>query len=212
MKLMIIFAVSGLTLGLLGGSAVGGLKGKAAILADLEAEKAAEVAAARRRAAEEGVGASTDQDREEQNREGLHPPEDGAPEGEAVVSGGKSEASAPELSAGPVAEAQGASGEGPDSSPAEAHGQTPGLSSGAADDPPTTPGANEASQRLAKIFGAMKAQDAAAVLEKLEDAEIRAILFHLTDRKAAEILGNFQPDRAAKLSRNLLGSPGGGAS
>ncbi len=63
--------------------------------------------------------------------------------------------------------------------------------------------------RLAKIFGAMKAPDAAKVLQNLEDEEVGAILSHLTDRKAAEILGNFEPARAAALSRIVLGSPGG---
>jgi len=73
--------------------------------------------------------------------------------------------------------------------------------------PPTEE--NGGAARLAKIFGSMKAPEAAKVLQNLDDEELKAILFHLTDRKAGEILGNFEPERAAKLSRAVLGSPGG---
>jgi flagellar motility protein MotE (MotC chaperone) len=52
----------------------------------------------------------------------------------------------------------------------------------------------------------MDAEDAAKVLEQLNDDEVRAILFHMSDRKAAEILGNFSPERAANLSRTVLDS------
>jgi flagellar motility protein MotE (MotC chaperone) len=55
----------------------------------------------------------------------------------------------------------------------------------------------------------MEAKDAAKVLQNLDDEEVQAILFHLSDRKAAEILGNFEPARAATLSRVVLGSHGG---
>jgi flagellar motility protein MotE (MotC chaperone) len=55
----------------------------------------------------------------------------------------------------------------------------------------------------------MKAADAAKVLQNLDDEEVSAILFHLSDRKAGEILGNFEPGRAATLSRAVLEAHGG---
>ena len=64
--------------------------------------------------------------------------------------------------------------------------------------------------RLAKIFGAMDADEAAAVLENLEDVEVQSILRHISDRKAAAILSNFDPARAAMLSRVVMGVATGG--
>lgn len=63
---------------------------------------------------------------------------------------------------------------------------------------------DEAPRRLAQIFGAMDAADAARVLERLEDDEIRSILVHMASRSAAEILGNLDPARAATLSRSVM--------
>jgi hypothetical protein len=65
-------------------------------------------------------------------------------------------------------------------------------------------GVPEALERLGKIFMAMKPRDAAAVLEHLNDQEVEAILFQLREKNAAQILGNFPPDRAAVLSRSVL--------
>lgn len=65
-------------------------------------------------------------------------------------------------------------------------------------------GAPDGSERLARIFGAMKPADAARVLEKLSDTEVRAVLRHVPDRKAAAILGNFDASRAASLSRSVI--------
>lgn len=65
--------------------------------------------------------------------------------------------------------------------------------------------AQAGSERLARIFGAMKPADAARVLEKLDDVEVRMILQHLADRKAAAIIGHFDAARAASLSRSVMG-------
>jgi hypothetical protein len=48
--------------------------------------------------------------------------------------------------------------------------------------------AEEGARKLSKIFGAMQAQDAAAVLQEMEDREIEQILQHMSDRLAAQIL------------------------
>lgn len=65
--------------------------------------------------------------------------------------------------------------------------------------------AEEGARKLAQIFGAMQAQDAANVLQEMSDVEIEMILKHMNDRLAAQILGVFEPQRAASLSRAVLG-------
>ena len=67
----------------------------------------------------------------------------------------------------------------------------------------------EGAKKLAKIFGAMKAVDAAAVLAEMTDEEVEAVLGQMNDRTAAPILVNFPADRAAKLSREVLRGRGG---
>lgn len=64
-------------------------------------------------------------------------------------------------------------------------------------------------KRLGRIFMAMKPQDAAEVLNYLNDREVEAILFQVRDKEAAEILGHFPADRAAILSRSVLSRSGG---
>ena len=66
------------------------------------------------------------------------------------------------------------------------------------------PRADSVSVRLARIFGAMKPEEAAAVLAKLEDGDVKAVLFQLSDRKAAEILARFPGERAATLTKTML--------
>ena len=67
----------------------------------------------------------------------------------------------------------------------------------------------EASKKLAKIFGAMKPKDAAAVLQEMKDDEVKAILLQINARNAAQILGSFQPAQAAGLSRAVLAGRAG---
>lgn len=66
----------------------------------------------------------------------------------------------------------------------------------------------EGARKLAKIFGAMQAPAAADVLQQMSDGEIEMILQHMNDRMAAQILGVFDPARAAALSRVVLGTSG----
>jgi len=68
---------------------------------------------------------------------------------------------------------------------------------------------DEGARRLARVFGAMRAADAARVLSELSDPEVEAILIKLGDRQAGQILSTFPPDRAADLSRRVLGRAGG---
>lgn len=66
-------------------------------------------------------------------------------------------------------------------------------------------------RRLARIFSNMKAEQAAAVMVELSDAEAERILVSMPERAAAAILNKMDPTRAAVLSRRVIGggSPGG---
>lgn len=63
---------------------------------------------------------------------------------------------------------------------------------------------DSAAARLARIFGAMRPEEAARLLEPLPEGDVRAVLFALSDRKAAAILANFKGERATALARALL--------
>lgn len=58
--------------------------------------------------------------------------------------------------------------------------------------------------RIARIFAAMQAKDAARVLEQMSDGDIAAILGELSERQAAGILAHLPPPRAATISRLTL--------
>jgi hypothetical protein len=58
--------------------------------------------------------------------------------------------------------------------------------------------------RLAKLFTAMPARDAAKVLAQLDDVDVQRIIAHIPDRQAAAILSNFPADRAAAVTRLTL--------
>jgi len=59
-------------------------------------------------------------------------------------------------------------------------------------------------ERLVRIMGAMKPADAARALVPLDDAQVEAVLFGMSERKAAAILGSFPAERAASLMRSIL--------
>lgn len=64
--------------------------------------------------------------------------------------------------------------------------------------------------RLAKLFLAMSARDAAKVLEQMSDHDVVAILRSLPERRAGEILASIAPARSATLARTMLNRiPGG---
>ncbi len=95
----------------------------------------------------------------------------------------------------------------PPSSPTSLQGSTMRV---AAD---VDPAADEESVRqTARIFSAMRASNAAAVLVHLTDDEIVGILKFFNARKAAAVLSEFSEERAASISRMLLrrhGTAGG---
>jgi hypothetical protein len=106
------------------------------------------------------------------------------------------------------ADAASTPGTRPESDPAiTTSATTPVASSN--DDPATGPvleaRAVDGVEQLARIFAAMQARDAAQVLEHMSDAEVRSILTRVGARQAASILSNMNADRAAVLSRAVLG-------
>ncbi len=195
---LIVFILAGLAVGTLGGTAIRGIKEKDRILERLAAEKAAAAAAAHQEGAASEALLTPGHGSEEAGGMG-----EGSNEGEVPVSNG--DPPHPQ-EAEPAPEGGSASAEADaTASPTTLAAETPfDLGKAGPWDPSQALGPDEGPARLAKIFGAMQARDAAAVLEKLDDGEVRAILHHLSDRKAAEILGAFSPERAAALSRAVL--------
>ena len=68
----------------------------------------------------------------------------------------------------------------------------------------------ESARQTARIFSAMRAPNAAAVFVHLSDDEIVGILRFFNARKAAAVLSEFPDERAASVSRALLGRGGAG--
>ena len=62
----------------------------------------------------------------------------------------------------------------------------------------------EAARQLARMFTAMRAQDAAAVLQHMTNAEVIGVLRFLSARQAGAVLSALDRERAAELSRELL--------
>lgn len=58
--------------------------------------------------------------------------------------------------------------------------------------------------RLAQVFAAMQAKDAARVLEQMNDSDVRAILGSLSSKQQAAILGSFPTARAASIVQTTL--------
>jgi hypothetical protein len=63
-------------------------------------------------------------------------------------------------------------------------------------------------QRLAKIFAAMSAKDAAKVMEQMPDGDVRSILSLMNDRSAAALLAQFTPARAAAITKGAIRANG----
>jgi flagellar motility protein MotE (MotC chaperone) len=60
------------------------------------------------------------------------------------------------------------------------------------------------SEKVARIFGAMPAKDAAKVLEQLDDAEVQSIMSGLSAKQAAAIMQHLPTARAASISKLVL--------
>ncbi len=58
-------------------------------------------------------------------------------------------------------------------------------------------------RRLAKVFGKMKAGEAAKVVEAMDEGLVVQVLSAVKPRQAAKILGAVEPKRAARLSERM---------
>ena len=67
----------------------------------------------------------------------------------------------------------------------------------------------ESARQLARVFSAMRAQDAAAVLEHMSNDEVIDVLRFLNSRAAGAVLSALDDARAAELSRELLNGGAG---
>ncbi len=100
---------------------------------------------------------------------------------------------------------------------AAANANTKAASSPSAAAKPVLPASKPVSdsligRRLAQVFGAMQAKDAARVLEQMDDTDVRAILGSLSSKQQAAILGSFPTQRAALiLQATLRTASSGGA-
>jgi len=65
-------------------------------------------------------------------------------------------------------------------------------------------GAEDATAKLSRLLAAMRPEEAARILEPLEDTQVKTVLFALPERKAAAILAKFKGDRAAALARAII--------
>ena len=202
MKKLLLFVVVGLSLGLGVGSYLGGSRERDVILERMAAEKAAaeaqeETSTSQVKGSEDRVSEAAGEDSPDAS-DGVQE-EDGMgehPDGPGPDEAGLEESREGEASEGGDDDAE----EFPD-----AQSQASALASAASlAAPEVLP--PEGPARLAKIFGAMEAREAAAILQNLKDGEVQAILIHMSNRKVAEILGEFEPERAAALSRIVLDS------
>ncbi len=58
--------------------------------------------------------------------------------------------------------------------------------------------------KLAKLYSAMKAEEAAAVFNNLEDEQVILILSRMEDDAAAKILSTLEPKKAARLTQAMI--------
>ncbi len=219
MMKLIVLAVIGLVVGLGGGSAVSVMNAKKAYAADV-ARKAALVADSLAKAEEEGAkhvastGHGADSTAEGVPADSSSAAEHGAPEhGGAEKPSSHGAAPAVETAHAPApsatktpktynravqtVESNGSPGTVPGSTSRPTPPPRPIVTSAAKTPPPGV-------SKVAKIFAAMPAKDAAMVLEQLEDTEVQSVISTLSEKQAAAILRNFPPARAATISKAVL--------
>lgn len=226
---VVLFALTGLILGAGAGGGFEGLRQKSRIL-ELRADSLEQALADSALATTHALGEGADSTSAEAEPHAPVEPDEPDAEGQHVTPDDSLAVPSPADEGAEGAEADGDTGDGatedlPSPQDAASRAQEPGSRDETADPPAvSTPdvastdltpvemartareaiGVPEALERLGKIFMAMKPRDAAAVLEHLNDREVEAILFQLREKNAAQILGNFPPDRAAVLSRSVL--------
>lgn len=197
----VVFAAVGLLVGLLGGTGVAAFKVRGQLL-EAYAQALTDSTAAARASDRTAPGASS----------GTRAAEDAAQTGGSSVADSAS-AQASDGSVRVAARPGSASGAPAGAAGAAGAAGTPD-STGATPDSAAVPAADgkqaalpisvEGARKLAKIFSAMKPADAAKVLSKMSDDEVKAILLYMDARQAGQVVGSFEPTRAATLSRIVL--------
>jgi hypothetical protein len=92
----------------------------------------------------------------------------------------------------------------PNAMASDEHAAVPGSTKSAPALPDTAKTLASVPGRIAKIFAAMSAKDAARVLQQMDDADIQTVLAGLNDKQAAAILAGFPVDRAAAISKAAI--------
>jgi hypothetical protein len=184
---VIVFAVIGLVLGLGGGSGVAVMRAKktAVQTADSTDRKDAAVG-------EEKHGAETKATSPEGSERTAASQDSSGALAHAEPARHDSVTAAPPVAPHVPAAALAAS------APAPTNGAAKPVTADTSRSGATAPG------RIAKIFAAMSAKDAARVLQQLDDADVQTVLGGLNDKQAAAILSGFPPERAAAISRAAL--------
>jgi flagellar motility protein MotE (MotC chaperone) len=70
-----------------------------------------------------------------------------------------------------------------------------------------TPGAGEG-MSIGKVYEAMTPEEAAPILDRLDDTTLRAVLGRLRERQVAAILAAMNPDRAVAVTKAFAGPVG----
>lgn len=220
MMKLIVLAVIGLLVGIGGGSAVAVMNAKKAYAADV-AHKASLVADSLAKAEEEGAkhvaalahGADSTAEGAAASGDSAGATAHGA-EGESAGhdAPARETAHAPAPAPAPAPATKSPKGYSRAVQTVESNG-APGSVSHSATRPTPPPrpiptatpkGPPPGVSKVAKIFAAMPAKDAAMVLEQLEDAEVQSVISTLSEKQAAAILRNFPPARAATISKAVL--------
>lgn len=184
--------------------------GGASALSIMKVKGAAELAAAEGSAEGAGTDKSTGEDAAGAAGKELPPEPDSASMGvDSTGTGLEGEDPSSADGAGAQFAAADLAGEATDPGADAAGDGVQGADAAAAGDTGPASDLNpEGIRRMARIFGAMKPQEAAAVLQRMSDEEVRGVMLQMGDRPAAAILSVFDPDRAAALSRVVLGRRG----
>ncbi len=94
----------------------------------------------------------------------------------------------------------------PAGSPAQPGGQPPGAAAaGHTPDASSGGAAVDAMEELGKIYGAMKAEEAAPLFDRLDDATVLRIFQHMKQRQISAVLPLMKPEKAVVLTELLGG-------
>lgn len=185
---VIVFAVIGLVLGLGGGSGFAVMRAKKAVAAAVDGEEKKDSA----------------KDGDEKHGGDAKAP---TPEGAEHARSATADSSSSVAHAEPKRDSATATPSTTAHTPAGAQvsaTSAPATSGAKASATDTSRAGAPAPGRIAKIFAAMSAKDAARVLQQLDDADVQTVLGGLNDKQAAAILSGFPPERAAAISRAVL--------